>query len=768
MGLSTHTNAIVHATLWAGIILVLGPRVLADENGLESQYHKEILPIFENYCYDCHGDGLKKGELALDRFGDIPSMIAKRDVWKRVRDHIDFRLMPPPKEASPKTEERQKLLKRIDDAIFPVDPNNPDPGHVTIRRLNKVEYQNTLCDLLGIKLDVSEILPEDDTGYGFDNIGDVLTISPVHLERYLDAAQLALDQAIHLEPMPRPLVTVNGSQLKGDGYSNSGIRVLSENGETSADFTIAQPGRYRVEVSASGDWAAKVAPRCELLINGKPLKSWDVKNPAKSPQTYSAEFTTREKGTTQITTAFKNDFWDPKNPDSAQRDRNLNLHQISLVGPLDGPEPEKPDSHRAIYGQRPPGQSDANYMSAVLRHFAKRALRRPPTDDEINRYQFFLTQSRAIGENVEYAIRQALSAMLISPSFLFREEPVIPGQPSGKQLISEYALASRLSYFLWSTMPDDALFALADAGKLRANLPATVTRMIASDKSEAFIKNFVGQWLQLRDMVSTTPNHKIFPNYDYKLAGDMRTETEMLVSNILTKDLPVITLLDADYTFLNERLAKFYKIPGVVGKDFRQVSLQGNPRRGLLGQGSFLTLTSHADRTSPVLRGKYVLENILDTPPPPPPPNIPQLADQKKHADLPSLREQMESHRNDPSCSSCHALMDPIGFALEHYDATGAWRDDDGGKPIITEGTLVTGQSFANAEELREIIVRDLRPAFHRALATKLLTYALGRGLDYYDRPTVDNIVVHAGGDEARLTSLLLAVVESVPFQYRR
>jgi hypothetical protein len=767
MGFTAH-HTLLNLALWLGLIVAQYGSALAGETELNHRYRQDILPILENYCYDCHGDGLKKGELALDHFDDVPSMIAKRDIWKRIRDHIDFRLMPPPKEVAPKPDERKKLLNWIDDAIFPVDPNNPDPGHVTIRRLNKVEYQNTIRDLLGVDANVSEILPEDDTGYGFDNIGDVLTLSPVHLERYLDAAQLALDQAIHIGPMPPPVVTVAGNQLAGDGYSDDALRVLSQDGETSSKFAFSRPGRYRVEVTASGDWSANQPPKCDLLLNGKPLTSWDVKNQNKSPQTYTHEFITTESGLHTISAAFHNDLWDPQNPDPAKRDRNLYLHQISLIGPLDGPAPEKPGSHRSIYGQRPAGQSDADYMSTVLRNFAKRALRRPPTDEEIQRYLSFLTHAQAHRESVDYAIRQALAAMLVSPSFLFREETPVPGQPSGKQLISEHALASRLSYFLWSSMPDEALFALADAGKLRANLKSEVTRMIASRKSEALIKNFVGQWLQLRDMPGIAPNPKFFPAFNEKTASAMRTETEMLVSHILKNDLPLITLLDADFTFINERLAKFYNIPGVEGKDFRRVSLIGTPRRGLLGQGSFLTLTSYPNRTSPVLRGKFVLENLLDTPPPPPPPNIPQLTADNKRGDHPSLREQMERHRDDPACSSCHALMDPIGFALEHFDGTGAWRDLDRGKPILTAGTLVTGQSFADAESLRQIIVRDHRPEFHRALATKLLTYAIGRGLDWYDRPSVDAIVLRSGADQARLTSMLLAVIESVPFQYRR
>lgn len=734
---------------------------------LAASYHREILPIFERYCYDCHGDGIKKGELALDKFGDIPSMIADRDVWKRVRDHIDFRLMPPPDEDSPATEEREKLLAWIDAAVFPVDPENPDPGHVTLRRLNRPEYQNTIRDLLGVSLDVNEILPQDDSGYGFDNIGDVLTLSPLHLERYLAAAQAALEKATHPAPMPTPETRIPGKDLRGDGHRSDTGRYLFNNGEAYSQIPASSPGRYRIHVSLSGEWADGQPPLCDLRVNGEVLETWKVENT--EAQVYSHEFKWDKTGALRISAAFTNNAYTPDHPDPAQRDRNLNVHGIRLEGPLDRPNHRKPATHRKIYGEQKPGQADADYMTEVLTRFGKRAFRRPLAKGEIQRYQVFLDLAKSNGEDVQFAIRDALGAMLASPSFLFREEPPAGGEKAGRKLISEHALASRLSYFLWSSMPDDELLALADAGNLRKNLHAETRRMIKSRKAEAFVKNFVGQWLQLRDLDAVSPDRRSFPTFHRSLARDMRTETEMLVSHVIREDLPAITLLNADFSFINEGLAKHYSIPGVDGRHFRQVSLAGTSRRGLLGHGSVLTLTSHPNRTSPVLRGKYILENILDTPPPPPPPNIPQLTPPSRHGEQISLRKQMERHRDDPSCSSCHALMDPIGFGMEKFDATGAWRDTErGGGSIDTAGTLVTGQSFADAAELRDIIVRDHHGEFHRALASKMLTYALGRGLDWYDRPAIDGIVTAATADEGRFLSLIQAVIDSVPFQYRR
>ena len=739
-----------------------------DEDDLMATYHKEVLPVFENYCYDCHGDGSKKGEFALDAYQDIGSMTAHRDVWKRVREHIDYRLMPPPDEAVPNDGERKMLLDWIDAAVFPTDPANPDPGHITLRRLNRNEYQNTLTDLLAARVDVASLLPPDDSGHGFDNNGDVLTISPLHMERYLEAARTALEAAIHPGPMPMPKRKVNGRDLNGDGNRSDMGWLLFTNGEAATSFQVTEAGLYRLVVTASGTPAMRIPPEFELKVNGAVVAKRMAEKPEHRPESFAHEFRIDEEKDLRVAVNFVNDAWFPEQSDPAQRDRNLLVHSITLEGPLDGPPPKKPASHRRIYGEPQAGESDAAYMTRVLTRFGRNAFRRPPQDGEIERYLAFIEVAEKNGEGIEHAIRMALEAMLVSPSFLFREEPADGESTGGRTLITEHALASRLSYFLWSSMPDEELLALADQGKLRAQLDSELARMIRSKKSEAFVSNFAGQWLQLRDLHAASPSRHHFRNFDRSLTRDMRLETEALFRHVLRENLPARTLLDADFTFINQRLAEHYGIPGVEGRELRRVSLAGTSRRGILNHASILTLTSYPTRTSPVLRGKFILENILATPPPPPPPNIPQLEAPENRRESLSLREQMERHRDDPACSSCHALMDPIGFGLENFDGVGAWREQENQRPIDPSGKLASGESFATADELRSIIAADYEPQFRRALASKLLTYALGRGTDWYDRPAIEEITLKVQGDEARFHALIRAVVESVPFQYRR
>lgn len=738
---------------------------------LAASYKKDILPIFETYCYDCHGDGSKKGELAMDKYPDIDAMIADRDVWKRIRNHIDFRLMPPPDEDAPDDAARKKLISWIDDAVFPVDPKNPDPGHVTLRRFNRTEYKNTVRDLLGVNVNVDDILPADDSGYGFDNIGDVLTLSPAHLERYLDAARVALDLAIDLGPLRLPQRVVPGQDFKGNGNRDKEGFYFFSNAEAVKEFRFTN-GRYKIMVRAGAEAVAKEPAKMVLRVDGGDLHTWNVSNTRDKLQTYESEFRIENKDGkegTKLSLAFTNDFYDAANPDAKERDRNLLVKQVIVEGPLDGPMAPRPETHRRIYGERTANQPDDAYMLEVLNRFARRAFRRPSEPGEIERYLAFNKIAKSQGKPVEEAIRNALEAMLISPAFLFREEPGIGTAKGGRQLISEHALASRLSYFLWSTMPDDELMKLSSTGKLRENLGPQITRMIADPKASEFTSNFAGQWLQLRNLVGAFPNRKLFESfYEDRLAALMKKETEMLFTHVLKENLPVETLLTADYTFINDKLAKHYDLPDVKGDEFRKVSLEKTARRGIFGQGSFLVLTSYPNRTSPVLRGQYVLENILHTPAPPPPPNVPQLTGAGGGGKRMSLREQMEKHRDDPNCASCHALMDPIGFGLENFDAVGRWRDKEGNAPVNASGELVSGQKFSGPSELMKIISTDNKHNFHKAMAEKLLTYALGRGIDWYDRPAVDAIVAKTDATEGKFVPLIEAVVNSVPFQFRR
>lgn len=736
---------------------------------LDARWEKEVLPLVETYCYDCHGDGMKKGELSMDKYDSIAEMQQHREVWKRIRDHIKHQLMPPIDEDQPNADERKKILAWIDDAVFPVDPNHPDPGRVTLRRLNRVEYQNTLRDLLGVNVNVMDLIPPDDSGYGFDNIGDVLTLSPAHLERYLEAARVAMDKAVVPGKMPPPETDLPGKELKGDGQRSEDGHYLFKSGEAKTVFKPQRAGSYRVTITASGTFGADVAPLMELRLDGKKLKDWSVGARMDKPEDYTEEIRIEKDEPVEITAAFMNDYWDENYPDRSRRDRNLMVNAMRIIGPLDGPPPEKPQSHKRIYGKREPGESDEGYALRVINNFARRAFRRPTMEGEVKRYLQLVDLAKQQGEGLEHGIRLALEAMLVSPSFLFREEPQPEPDNADKiHQVDEHVLANRLSYFFWSTMPDQRLMELASRGELRKNLDAEIDRLINDDKSRQFVSNFTGQWLRLRDIPSTRPQEKIFPKFNGKVRDAMRRETEMFFAYIVREGLPIDSLLDADFTFLNETLANYYGIPGVEGDKFRKVTHTDSRRRGIMGQGSFHLLTSYPLRTSPVLRGKYILENLLDTAPPPPPPNVPQLEPPSHKGDQRSLREQLEKHREDPSCASCHALMDPIGFGLENFDAAGAWRDQENGKDLDTAGELIGGRKFHGVDELRKVLVQDHKEEFYRSVATKMLTYALGRGLDWYDKPALDRIVSETQKAGGNSRALVRAVIDSVPFQYRR
>ena len=760
-----HSCARLLAT--ASLSLTTGARAEPDSAALETRWQREILPLMETYCHDCHADGMKKGELAIDHYDSISDMRQHREVWKRIRDHIRHRLMPPLDEDQPADDEREKLLAWIDDAVFPVDPAKPDPGRVTLRRLNRTEYENTLSDLFGLELKVRDLIPPDDSGYGFDTIGDVLTLSPAHLERYLEAGRQVLDRALKPGPMPRPSRHFHGSKLQGDGLHSGGGHYLTSPGKARARFQASRAGRYRISVSASGTMGANTPPSMELHLDGKKSHQWSVAAPLDQARNYQHEIQLQKNQALEIALAFTNDFWDADFPDPDRRDRNLMIHSLRIIGPLDGPPPGKPASHRRVFVERKPGEQDRAYASRVLNLFARKAFRRPTRDGEVTRYLALVDLAGA--DDIEHGIRLALEAMLVSPAFLYREEPQPePDNAEHIHLVDEHSLATRLSYFLWSSMPDQRLMELASRGELRKQLDSEVDRLIASPRSREFVSNFAGQWLRLRDVSAAVPARREFPAFKRKLQGDMRRETEMLFAHIIRQDLPIARLLDADFTFLNQDLASHYQISGVSGDAFRMVSLKDPRRHGILGHGSFHLLTSYPLRTSPVLRGKYVLENLLDTAPPPPPPNIPQLDPPSHQGDRSSLREQMERHRDDPGCASCHKMMDPIGFGLENFDATGAWRELDNGKPIDNSGELTNGRKFHGVEELRKALVTDHRSDFHRAIASRLLTYALGRGLDWYDKPAIDRIVTETEAAQGSSRALLRAVVHSVPFQYRR
>ena len=1019
-------------------------------------YPKDVLPLLRKYCFDCHADGAKKGGVEYDRYKSHAELLADRKLWDQTLVNVRNREMPPPdKKKQPTLDERAIIQAWIDYEVFKTDPKNPDPGRVTIRRLNRAEYNNTIRDLVGVNFKPAEDFPADDAGYGFDNIGDVLSMPPVLLEKYLTAADKILAQAIVIPPVPPvrstkldpklldgPVETyvgatgtmrmftrgaatmrfstaksgehhfrilaaerisgqesarlevrvdgnvvktlaVNGTlesptlvefpvalkagshtlafgllnphdgpagtgtkysrglaieqielldppeatetaalarptaqriaarQLKGgnDTTSPDAPRRVSGTKPLTAKFSVARAGEHRLRLSTQTRHVAPEATRMEIRVDGKVLQTIEVRgdtdlshiaelplqlgagthelslalvNPYTTPKDSRGRSQTRAfavdwvevveptpnavvrllpdlllvgynaklqgdgwvalNSTEEDDVAF--DFlaprdgeyflrtlaWAKPNGSNAmvltfQRDKEIlrqvkveadenapqhygakfrlpagqhrlrvvvlrdktglssedaakpltgkqqkgtvNVHHLEIEGPPEAAAEMVPETHRRIFFKRATRDTEPQVAREVLGAFAKRAYRRPVTPAEVERLMKLYDFARRNGEPFEGGVAQALKGVLVSPNFLFRGElQPEPDNPKSVHAVNEFALASRLSYFLWSTMPDAELFALAERGQLRKNLDAQVRRMLADPKSRALVENFAGQWLQLRNLAIIQPDKKLFPTYDAKLRAAMARETELLFETVLREDRSVFEFLTADYTFVNERLAKHYGLAGVTGEDFQRVSLKGQPRAGVLTHASILTLTSNPTRTSPVKRGKWVLENLLATPPPPPVPNVPELEQQKQLTG--TLRQKMEQHRANPTCASCHTKMDAIGFGLENYDAIGAFRSQDAGAAIDPSGELSVAEKFQGPVDLAKLLATKKQEDYVRCLVEKLLTYSLGRGLEYYDRPAVKGIADGLAKRRHTFSGLVLEVVNSVPFQKRR
>lgn len=509
----------------------------------------------------------------------------------------------------------------------------------------------------------------------------------------------------------------------------------------------------------------------------KPLKNFDVIATLGSPKTYEVRQRVRG-GKRQFSVAFLNDYYKPDDPDPKQRDRNLVIDSMEVEGPLQAPGDPLPESHRRIVFQAPKRPEEfQDCAAAVMQKFASRAYRRPVTGGELAKLLRFVDLARENGDSFERGIQLAVQAALVSPQFLFRVElnrgkrkrgEGKPGALVAGVPLNDFEVASRLSYFLWSSLPDDELSKLALGGKLQTeeNLARQVRRMLRDPKAQALVDNFAGQWLQLRNLKAASPDREQFPTFDEPLRAAMQEESELFFASVMREDRSVLDFLDCDYTYLNERLARHYGVPGVVGDTCRRVKLKGQARGGLITQASVLTVTSNPTRTSPVKRGKWVLEQILGTPPPPPP-NVPQLADDKKAALSGTLRQRMEQHRSNPSCASCHSRLDPPGFGLENYDAVGAWRDKEGAYPIDASGKLPSGESFRGPGELKAIL-KSRKREFTRCLTEKLLIFALGRGLEDYDACTVDKIADAVAAGDYKFTKLVLEIVKSDPFLKRR
>jgi hypothetical protein len=738
-------------------------------------FSKDLKPFLAEYCFSCHGKEKQKAGVNLELFRDDTVIMEDRKTWEKVMDMLESREMPPEKKPQPTEEQRQSMIRFIDSELAKLDCTGPvNPGKVTIRRLNRNEYNNTIRDLLGVDFKPAADFPSDEVGYGFDNIGDVLSLPPILMEKYLAAAEQIVTKAILTDSSARfPITHIEAETLpstaNGSFFEDRALSLDTE-GEAYTEFNFPQNGEYVIRVRAFAQQAGPDPARMAVKVGDKELKIVDVPAVVSQPGIYEVRAQI-VSGKQRLALAYVNNYNVQNHPDPKLRgDRNLILDYLEVEGPIGAEPPRLPETHTRVIPSRPvPG---AEYESAkeILRKFARRAYRRPVADDEVERLVRFIDIARAEKGTFEEGIQLALQAILTSPHFLFRWELDPKAEVDGTvRPLSNYEVASRLSYFLWSSMPDEGLFSLADQGVLAKKeiLEAQIKRMLQDAKAKALVENFASQWLTIRNLEIAAPDPEIFPDFDENLRTAMRKETELFFEAIMREDRSVLEFLDSNFTFLNERLARHYGIEGIKGERFQRVSLgKGSARGGILTQASILTITSSPTRTSPVSRGKWILEQILGAPPPPPPLDVPQLEENQQAIQSGSLRQRMEQHRSNPDCAVCHNKMDPIGFAFENFDAIGAWRSLDGKFPIDSAGTLPSGQSFNGPDELKAIL--KSQGAFVRSLSEKMLTFALGRGLEYYDKCAVDDICKALVKNDYRFSTLAAEIVKSEPFLMRK
>lgn len=738
--------------------------------------------LFKKYCYECHGGGADEGNLVLDKLLAKVDFKTQSGPWVAVWQNLRAQTMPPADDPQPSDRERVALLRWIERDVFRLDPASPDPGRVTIRRLNREEYQNTVLDLLGIDFNVDEAFPADDTGYGFDTIGDVLTISPLLMEKYIEAARDLVDDVLPSDKTAVPVARVNPDDFRSRDRKQTIRRApFAKPLETIHNFYANAPGPYRITIEAQAigaDEATSHAANLTLVANDAKVferkLGWDFD---RKPIVADLKLV---KGKNVLVLTLS----EAAPPEKDEDPLTLSVPKIELIGPTDGSVRSLPKGYAKLFiDGGPPADLSKRpaYARKVLEKFAEKAYRRPVDAATVDR---LVKLAEAAGakepKTFEAGVGHAAVAILASPRFLFRAEiQPEPNNPGKVQRLDEFSLASRLSYFLWSSCPDEILFNLARDGKLRAELPKQIERMLADPKAERLVQNFVGQWLQTRDVVTLNfdarrvlgikSNEEAQKLFNFQLRRAIKQETEMFFGHILREDRPAVELLTSDYTFLNRQLADWYGVKGVDGDKMRKVQLPADSKRGgVLTQASFLLVTSNPTRTSPVKRGLFILDNLLGTPAPPPPADVPPLEAAAKGKRGMTVRELLEIHRKDALCASCHARMDPLGLSLEAYTAVGTWREKEEGRPINTDGQLITGEKFRDVLELSRIIAVERREDFHRCLTEKLLTYALGRGVEYYDAPTVERIVQQLEQNGGKMHTLVRGIVESAPFQSRR
>ena len=751
---------------------VPSPRDLQMEAEKQAWITEKAQPFFARYCVDCHGPDEQSAGVAVHDLTRPDQLLLERKKWERVYRMVNAGAMPPSShDPFPPEEEQQQIAEFLYNELFNFDCSLIDhPGRPTIQRLNRAEYNNTVQDLFGIDLTPADKFPQDDVGEGFDNIGDVLSLPPLLMEKYLDAAEEVASAVVDLRDFSKPQSQVfRAGQLVSSlqtSPDDRGFVMLHTNGQVSVNVQIPADGRYLIRVENAAQHAGEDKPRMAVQANGATLFEYEI-DKGRRPEWHEKTVDLKQ-GAQTIAAVFLNDFYDPEAAED-RRDRNAMVRSIEIIGPEGGTVSQWHEIHRRFVTARPGDTGDTlSAARTVLRPILYRAFRRPVSDAEVDRYAGLVDrQVTEFQESYDYGIWVALQAILVAPDFIFRLERDPDGDDSERTL-DEYEVASRLSYFLWSSMPDDELLSLAENRRLLdpAMLRQQVGRMLRDERSAALGVNFASQWLNLRNLRDMRPNPDVFPDFDDALRDAMMKETEIFFNAVVREDRAVDDFLLSDFTFVNERLARHYGLDGVKGDKFVRVSLNGLNRAGVLTHASILTLTSNPGRTSPVKRGKWILENILGQAPPPAPPAVPELEETAKASPGLSLREQLALHREDPGCASCHKTMDPLGLGLENFDAIGQWRDKDGEKPIDASGELPSGETFNGSLQLIGIF-NARREQFHRALAERMMTYALGRGLEYYDKCAVDKTLENMKQRGYRFSSMVEGIVLSDPFLKR-
>lgn len=743
--------------------------------------------LVAEHCFDCHDADSTKGDLNLEAISSQPTS-QHSEVWEKVVRRLRARQMPPAGKNRLDEATYNTLLSELEGSLEKLAAQHPQPGRIdTLRRLNRTEYQNAIRDLLALDIAATTLLPADESSHGFDNI-TVGDLSPTLLNRYITAAQKISRLAVGA---PRKSPGGHTIRIPPDTTQEEHVPglPLGTRGGTLIPYTFPQDGEYEIQMRLTRDRNEQVeglsgTHELELLLDRKRLKVFTVKQPKKRNDhtKLDAHLKTRiqvSAGPHDLGVTFI------KKPSSLLETKrqpynsHFNHHrhprlspaifQVSITGPYQAAGSSETPSRKRIFIVRPSDRYDTESAGRqILSALARRAFRRPVTDADLERPMQFFRQANRKG-GFEAGIEMALSSILVSPQFLFRIEKV-PGKtnPNSAYPLSGIELASRLSFFLWSSIPDDELLDAAQRCELSdpETLEKQTRRMLADPRSISLVDNFANQWLYLRNLDSFTPNARLFPDFDDNLRQAFQRETELFFESILREDKSVMELLQADYTFLNERLAKHYQIPHVYGSRFRRVALAPKDRRGgLLRHGSILTVTSYATRTSPVIRGSWILENIVGTPPPPPPDDVPALEDSNVDQTLP-MRERLSQHRANKACAVCHKLMDPVGFALENFDAIGRWRTHEEGRELDVSGGLPDGQVFTGIDGLEKGLLE--RPElFAGTLTEKLMTFALGRGVEHFDGPAVRKIVAEAAKSDYRMSSIIIAIVNSIPFKMR-